>query len=167
MWAWSVAQNSSRLAQNTGEVSILRKSLRQVPRRYRPLIYLAAMALAVAYVPLIPYSPYCWGKESVGAVVLAPAFRAKFTDLLCSWDVPYIRVGGVVLVRLWDGLDDPDDELINASNKSIYSFLEPLYGADVTQLPPHVRHLVAESEREHGRMWPTCELVRAVAIEEW
>ena len=58
---------------------------------------------------------------------------------------------------------------INASNKSLYLLVDPLFGAnvDVTQLPPHVRDLIAESEREHGDIRPTCELVRAVAIEGW
>lgn len=35
------------------------------------------------------------------------------------------------------------------------------------ELPQHVRDLIAESEREHGNLTPTCELVRAVAIEGW
>ena len=58
---------------------------------------------------------------------------------------------------------------INASNKSLYLLVDPLFGAnvDVTQLPPHVRDLIAEFEREHGDIRPTCELVRAVAIEGW
>jgi hypothetical protein len=157
----------SRLEQNAAEVSNMRKILRQVPERYRPLIYLAVLALAIVYVPLIPYSPYCWGKESVGALVLAPAFRAKLTARLRSFEVPYIRVDGLVLVRFWDWLADPDDWLINASNKSLYSLVKPMYGADVAQLPQHVRDLIAESEREHGNLTPTCELVRAVAIEGW
>lgn len=157
----------SRLEQNAAEVSVVRKFLRQVPRRYRLLIYLTILTLVVVYVPLIPYSPYCWGKEWVGPVVLAPTFRAKFTARLRSLEVSYIRVGEVVLVRFWDWLSDPDDELINASNKSLYSLLDPLFGADVSRIPPHVRDLIAESEREHGDLTPTCELVRAVAIDGW
>ena len=139
-----------------------------MPGRFRLLIVLALLTLAVVYVPLIPYSPYCWGKElGVGPVVLAPTFGANFTARLRSFDVPYIRVGDLVLVRFWDRLADPDDWLINASNKSLYSLVDPLFGADVTQLPPHVRDLIAESQREHGDLTPTCELVRAVAIEGW
>ena len=78
-----------------------------------------------------------------------------------------MRIDGLVLVRLWDWLADPDDWLINASNKSLSSLTEPMYGADVGQLPAHVRDLIAESEREHGYLTPTCALVRAVAINGW
>lgn len=145
----------------------MRKLLRRAPMRSRFLVVLALLMLVLVYVPLIPYSPSCWSMRSVGDVALAPAFRAEFTAHLRSFDVPYIRIDGVVLVRVWDWLDDPDDWLINASYKSIYSLLEPLYGADVTQLPPHIRDLIAESEREHGYLTLTCELVRAVAIEGW
>lgn len=51
--------------------------LRQAPGRYRLLIVLALLTLAVVYVPSVPYSPYCRGKElGVGPVCLAAAFRA-------------------------------------------------------------------------------------------
>lgn len=150
-------------------MSVMREFLRQALRWYRFLTVLAFLTLAIVYVPLIPYSSYCLGTRSVGAVVLAPAFRAEFIAYLSLFEVPYIRVGGLVLVHFWDWLDDPDDWLINASNKSLYLVVDPLFGAnvDVTQLPKHVRDLIAESEREHGDIRPTCELVRAVAIEGW
>lgn len=138
--------------------------------RYRLLIVVALLILTIVYVPLIPYSPYCWSMRSVGPVVLAPAFRAKFTDWLGEFGVPYIRVGGVVFIRFWDWFTDPDDWVINASNKSVNALINPRFlGADLEfkQPPPHVRDLIAESEREHGQIWETCELVRAVAIEGW
>lgn len=135
--------------------------------RFRVSISLALLTLIIVYVPLVPYSPNCWDKAfGVGPVVLAPAFRAEFTDYLRLFEVPYIRVGPVVLIRLWDWFADPEDWIINASNKSLYALVNPR-DVDVTQLPPHIRDLIAQSEREHGRVWDTCELVRAVAIEGW
>jgi hypothetical protein len=106
----------------------------------------------------------------VGPVVLAPAFRAKFTAWLDEFGVPYIRVGEVVFIRFLDWLSDPDDWVINASNKSVNALVNPLFlGAalDFKQPPPRVRDLIAESEREHGYLNLTCELVHAVAIEGW
>lgn len=132
------------------------------------MLGIAFLTLLIVYLPFAPYSPYCWGRESgVGPVVLAPAFRTEFTNMLRSWGIPFIRIGEVVLVRYWDWLTDPDDELVNASNKSLYALLDPMFGADVTRLPPNVRDLIAESKREHGDLTLTCELVRAVAIEGW
>lgn len=73
-------------------------------------------------------------------------------------------------MRFWDWLSDPEDWVINASNKSVNALVNPLFlGADLDfkQPPPHVRDLIAKSEREHGYLNETCELVRAVAIEVW
>lgn len=73
-------------------------------------------------------------------------------------------------MRFWDWLSDPEDWVINASNKSVNALVNPLFlGADLDfkQPPPHVRDLIAKSEREHGYLNETCELVRAVAIEGW
>lgn len=71
-----------------------------------------------------------------------------------------------MLVRFWDRLDDPDDWLINASNKSLLSLIDPDWGADVSRIPPRVQGMIAQSVREYGQV-ETCSVVRAVAIEGW
>lgn len=52
-------------------------------------------------------------------------------------------------MRFWDWLSDPEDWVINASNKSVNALVNPLFlGADLDfkQPPPHVRDLIAKSE---------------------
>ena len=148
-------------------MSGLATSLSRILRRHRPLLAVLVFAVILLWVPIMPYSPSCWERPSVGPVFLAPAFRKEFTERLQQWDVNYIAVDGLVFVRFWDWFADPDDWLINASNKSVSSLVDPAWGADVSTIPPRVRDLITRTERDRGEIWPTCKLVRAVAIEGW
>jgi hypothetical protein len=54
-------------------------------------------------------------------------------------DVPYIVIGGLVLVRFWDWMDGAADSLLNTSGKALYALVDENWGADVAALPPNVR----------------------------
>lgn len=43
-------------------------------RRYRVLLALLLLAAVLVWVPMVPHSPYCWGRHSVGNVFLVPAY---------------------------------------------------------------------------------------------
>ena len=107
------------------------------------------------------------GLSDVGAVWLAADYRKEFTDGLLISDVPYIAIGGLVLVRVWDWLDGSADSLINTSGKALYAPVDANWGADASSLPPHVQELVARHTRSDGWIQRDCELMRAVAIEGW
>lgn len=99
-------------------------------RILRVLLAVLLLAVLSIWVPLMPYSPYCSGRHFIGPVFLAPGFRIQFTNKLRSRDVAFIHVDGLVLVRFWDWFADPDDRLINASNKAVSSLVDPAWGAD-------------------------------------
>lgn len=141
---------------------------RRISRRYRALIVIIGVILTMSLVPIVPYSPYCWGRESgIDPIFLAPAYRKEFIDRLQLWDVPYIAVDGLVLVRLSDRVNDPDDWLINASNKAIRHLVEEENGASRNDVPEPVRRLIAQTRETFGFLELVCPLVRAVAIEGW
>jgi hypothetical protein len=148
-------------------MSSSRVKLRRILRRYRVPIAVILIFLVIIRVPLMPYSPYCRGRTAVGPVFLAPAFRTEFTERLRQWNVSYIALGGLVLVRVWDWISDPDDLLINADGKALYSLVDEKRGADAARLPARVRELIAYSTGSDGWVERNCELVRAVANEGW
>ena len=93
--------------------------------RHRVMVHTIAIILAIIFLPLVPFRPQCYeagrGWVNLGAVVLAPAYRDRVLHYLRAFDVPYLAIGGVVLIRSWIWLSGgPDDELVNASNKPIY-----------------------------------------------
>lgn len=141
-----------------------------LPRTLRKSRVLLAMLLFTAvliWVPIVPYSPSCWERPSVGAVLLSPAFQTEFTKRLRTWQVSYIAVDGLVLIRFWDWFADPDNWLINASNKAVLSLIDPAWGADVSTMPPRIRVMVEMRRDRDGFIDLDCPLVRAVAIEGW
>jgi hypothetical protein len=139
--------------------------------RRRGVVVTVAAMLGVIFLPLVPFTPQCrapdgnWGL--LGAFYMAPAYRRHVTYYFRMFDVPYLQVGGVVLIPSWIWLSGgPDDELINASNKPYLDLLTKGWD-DRPDLPEHVKALMKESRATYGHLEDTCELVRAVAIEGW
>jgi hypothetical protein len=82
-------------------------------------------------------------------------------------NVPYLAIGGLVLVRVWDWLNGAADALLNTSGKAMYALVDADWGADPSTLPPSVQQLVARHTRGDGWIQRDCELMRVVAIERW
>ncbi len=142
-------------------------TLHSFVRGGRRLILCALVLGFIAFVPLVPYSPHCGWFESTGPVLAEP-YRSELSDGLDIHAVPHLQAGPFVLLRLWDWLDDPDDWVLNASNKSIYALLEGTSVHSTGVVPADVQSMT-ERPREPGQVFPelTCDLVRAVANEGW
>jgi hypothetical protein len=87
---------------------------------------------------------------------------------LDSFGVRYIVFGDAVLLTFWDWLNDPDDWILNANSKAIPNLVVRKRYPWLGDPPPDRIAELAEAARDRqGFVRPTCELVRAVAIEGW
>lgn len=152
-------------------MTALRQDLARPGKRYRLMLIMLVLIVMGVWVPLVPYSPECEdpriGLSDVSGVWLAPAYHKEFTAGLRISDVPYIAIGGLVLIRVWDWLDGAADALINTSGKALYALVDADWGADASRLPANVQELLARHTRRDGWVQRDCELMRAVAIEGW
>lgn len=127
--------------------------------------------VVIAFLPLFPYSPRCYERDeptNVGDVLLAEDYRRGLTAHLTLYEVPYLRVGNVVLLRFWTWFADPESWVANASNKTVEPLAEGKYHAVGKPVPPHVQRMVEEARRpDRFRINLECPLVRAVAIDGW
>jgi hypothetical protein len=136
----------------------------------RQFLITTAVILAIVYIPFVPYSPRCSDRgqpSSVGSVVLAENFKRALTESFDFWDVSYLPLPRIVLLRFWTLFDDPDDLVLNSSNKSVLHFVDKTYGASLETIPPHVLRMVEKARNQNGFIDLNCTLVRAVAIDGW
>ena len=117
------------------------------------------MVLFNAFVPWIPYSPSCHFRKVEGK--LSDAFLKAMTESLEGNLVPFIEIGGVILLRfrLWG---DQLDMVSKAQDMAIESLVDEEFGADPDAIPQHVE---AFRIGELGFNSGNCDLIRAVAIE--
>lgn len=139
-------------------------------RRRRRTTALAIAVCFVLFAPFLPYFPRCYeggSFESVGPFLAEP-YRSELAEALEIHDVPHLQIGGLVLLRSWDWLVDPEQWVLNASNKSIRFLLYEKPARVADDIPEHVRAL-AELHRQPGEWYAElrCDLVQAVANEGW
>ena len=94
------------------------------------LIIVGLVTVAIAFVPMFPHSPDCLESStptSLGSIFLADDYQKGLIAHLASYDVPYISVGNVVLLRLWTRLADPESWVLNASNKTVMLLAQGRY----------------------------------------
>lgn len=73
-------------------------------RRRKGMIIVMLVLVAIVFVPMFAYSPRCYERHeptSVNGVLLAQDYRRGVIDHLDSYDVPYMSVGNIVLLRFW------------------------------------------------------------------
>jgi hypothetical protein len=137
----------------------------------RHKLFVAALCLiaAVTYVPMFPYSPRCYSPDvdDLNEKHFVTPYRTVFTELLESFKVHYVVVGDVVLLRFWDWFADPDSWVANASNKAVATLVDRKFNPQLEDPPERIKALAEAARDPQGFIEPTCELVRAVAIEGW
>lgn len=139
-------------------------------QRCKRLIIVAVVLVAIAFVPMFPYSPDClqsYTPTSVGSVFLTRDYRQELTANLRLYGIPYVSVDGLVLLRFWSWFADPDSWVLNASNKVVRRLAEGEYYTG-KHVPPHVREMVQQARTpDHLFIDLKCPLVHAVAIDGW
>ena len=143
---------------------------RRLLHKRKWLIGTLGLFAAVIFLPIIPFSPRCSARGepfTVGDIFLAENFKAALTDSFSFWGVPYASIDKLVLLPFWTWFDDPDDLVVNASNKSVLHFIKEGYGASLASVPPRIREMVEKRRDPDGFIDLNCPLVHAVAIEGW
>lgn len=141
-----------------------------VLRRRKRLVLVTALIVAIALLPLAPYSPRCSDKgepASVGSILLAKKFKRALGESLDYWGVPHLAISRIILLPFWTWLDDPDDLVLKASGESVLHFVDASYGARLEAVPPRVMRMIEEARNSNGFIELECPLVRAVAIDGW
>lgn len=134
---------------------------------------IAFAAYLVAYVPIIRVQPTCWDEESWS--IYSPVvevdgdlyvwFLNHFDDTLTDSGVNHLRYGHRLYVTVSDWLDR--EWMSNVSNKTLRSFLDEFLHIPI-QDEAAMKAKFPELIETHGG-WPSCEVVRKLAIEggEW
>jgi hypothetical protein len=138
-------------------------------RRHKLFVATMCFVAAVVFVPMFSYFPDCYPYPyAVYKIHLSDRYRVELAEGLDSFRVHYIVLGDVVLFRFWDWLDDPHSWILNASNKAVINLVDRKRYPWLGDPPPDRIAQLAEAARDsEGFIEPTCELVRAVAIEGW
>ena len=138
--------------------------------RIGPLAIAVFVVGFLVLMPVFPYSPQCGGKyhpTDLGSVVLSDAYRDELLAGLRSYDFTHVSVAGVVFLRLSEWLDR-GDRIRNLSHITVLNLIDEDWRGEKINLPEHVALLIAETRaRNDGVLEPDCDLVRAVAVEEW
>jgi hypothetical protein len=137
-------------------------------KRHKLVVAMLGLIAAIAFLPMFPYFPDCdQYPYAVYNIYLSDRYRPELTEGLDMHRVPYIVLGDVVLLRLRDWMD-ADQWILNASHKSIAALVDRKSYPWLGDPPPDRIAELAEAARDsHGFIEPTCELVRAVAIDGW
>ena len=131
-------------------------------RRRRWPWVLLALVLFIVFVPWIPYSPYCrYDNFRKLEGKLSDAFREAMTKMLHAKDVPFVEIGGVILLRFRDWGYQTGFVSI-AQDVAIISLVYEKFGADVDAIPEHVKAFRSGDNKYDER---DCDFIRAVAIE--
>jgi hypothetical protein len=92
----------------------------------------------------------------------------ELTDRLGHFGVPHIVIGDIVLLTFWDWLNDPDDWVLNASNKAVLTLTDRGFNPWLEDPPDRVKAMTEAARNPRtGFIDLDCELVRAVSIEGW
>lgn len=137
--------------------------------RHKYVVATMCFVAAVVFVPMFPYFPDCYPYPyAVYKIHLSDRYRVELAEGLVSFRVHYIILGDVVLLRFWDWLDDPHSWILNASNKAVINLVDrKRYPWLWRSSPGSYRTARQVARASEGFIEPTCELVRAVAIDGW
>ena len=138
-------------------------------RRHKLFVSTLCLIGAVGFVPMFPYFPDCdQYPYAVYKIRLSDRYRIELTEYLESFEVHYIVLDDIVLLRFWDWLNDPGSWILNASNKAVFTLIDREFNPWLEDPPARIKAL-ADAARDPGSSFIKldCELVRAVAIEGW
>jgi len=149
---------------------------------------LAVIAIVLWNTPLVPYSPMCsrngnirsqiwsfsqayyylhiWGRARVPGR-MATGYADLLAEQLANAGVSYVRVGNTILLNFRDWYTDPHLHIWNANATALQYLADHDYSPVWTDMPDDVRTLLARRLTAPLDPHHECEIVRALAIENW